>query len=274
MSRPSLRLSVDGPVAELALDRPDALNTLTPAFWSEFPSALDEIASTPAVRVLVISSTGRHFTAGMDLAAFGGAAAEPGADRGRHAISRFAHLRALQEIFTRLDRLRIPVLAAVQGGCVGGGVDLVTACDMRYATADAFFVVQETNIAVTADLGTLQRLPGLIAPGLARELVYTGRRMPADEALRAGLVNTVFDDQAALLDGVRGIAAEIAAKSPLAVTGAKAALNHARDFGVEAGLEQVAHWNVSALDSADIAEAIRARGEKREPVFADLPTVQ
>jgi enoyl-CoA hydratase len=177
----------------------------------------------------------------------------------------------LQESFTALERARMPILAAIHGGCVGGAVDLVTACDMRYASADAFFVVQETNIGMTADVGTLQRLPKIIPDGVARELVYTGRRMPAERALRVGLVNEVFPDHEALVAGVTAIATEIAAQSPLAVWGSKQMLVYTRDHSVADGLAHIAAWQTGAFDSTDMAEAFTAKAERRPPVYADLP---
>ncbi|WP_235490283.1 enoyl-CoA hydratase-related protein, partial [Frankia sp. AvcI1] len=157
--------------------------------------------------------------------------------------------------------------------CLGGGLDLITACDLRYATADAFFVVQETNIGITADLGTLQRLPTLIPAGVARELAYTGRRLPAARARELGLVNEVFDDHDALLAGVREIAAEIAARSPLAVWGSKESLLYARDHDVAAGLDQIATWQTGAFQAEEVAEAMRGRAGGHAPDYPDLPAV-
>ena len=176
----------------------------------------------------------------------------------------------MQESFNVIERSSVPVLAAVQGACVGGGVDLVSACDMRYCTADAFFVIQEINIGMVADVGTLQRLPHLIPAGLVRELAYTGRRLEAEEARRAGLVNRVFDDRAAMLEGVLEIAREIAARSPLAVRGSKEMLNFTRDHTVAEGLNYIATWQAGMLLSDDFGEAAAAHAEKREPEFDDI----
>jgi enoyl-CoA hydratase len=175
-----------------------------------------------------------------------------------------------QESFNVIEACRVPVLAAIQGGCVGGGVDLVTACDMRYCTTDAFFCIQEINIGMVADVGTLQRLPHLIPAGMVRELAYTGRRFKATEARAAGLVNEVYADQAAMLDAVRGIAREIAAKSPLAVHGTKAVLQYTRDHTVADGLDYIAVWNAGMLLTEDMAEQMQANQEKRPAKFADL----
>jgi len=177
------RLSVDvqDKVGHLVLNAPDEYNRMPPAFWEEFPDALDALDRRGDVRALVISSTGKHFSAGMDVSAFT-APRQRQQDRGRAGEMARRNLQRLQGVFTRLENVRMPVLAAIQGGCVGGGVDLVAACDVRYCSADAFFCIQEINIGMTADVGTLQRLPKIIPEGIARELAYTGRRMPAQRA--------------------------------------------------------------------------------------------
>jgi enoyl-CoA hydratase len=167
----------------------------------------------------------------------------------------------------------MPVIAAVQGGCIGGGVDMICACDLRYCSEDAFFCVQETNLGMTADVGTLQRLPKLVPEGIAREMAYTGRRLPAARAREVGLVNGVYPDAAALLAGVLEIAKEIAARSPLAVWGCKEMLNYARDHSVADGLDHVATWQAGMFHGDDLAEAMRARAEGREPVYEDLPAL-
>ncbi|WP_334144359.1 crotonase/enoyl-CoA hydratase family protein [Rhabdothermincola sp.] len=263
-------------VAHLRLNRPDELNTMVPAFWSELPQIVREIDDDGSARVIVLSSTGRHFSAGMDLSVFTGGAGLPGNEEPR--TTEMGRTRArlrqtallLQESFNALEKARQPVLAAVQGGCVGGAVDMVTACDCRYATADAFFVVQEINIGMTADVGTLQRLPKLIPEGVARELAYTGRRMPAARAKEVGLVNEVFDTQEAMLEAVMEIAREIAAKSPLAIWGTKEMINYARDHSVADGLNYIATWQTGMFQPADMMESFAAKSEKRDPRFDDL----
>jgi enoyl-CoA hydratase len=225
---------------------------------------------------VVLSSTGRHFSAGMDLAVFGGGGSsslgsaggdvEPGR---RHARTR-SHARVLQWSFTALEKARVPVIAAVQGGVIGGAVDLVTACDLRYATEDAFFCVQEINIGMTADVGTLQRLGKVVPEGFAREMAFTGRRVPAQRAYEVGLVQEVYADHESLLEGVLDTAREIAAHSPLAVWGTKVAMNYARDHTVDDSLEQIATWQAGMFQPADMAEAFTAKLEKRPPVFPEL----
>jgi len=270
-------VEVKDKVGHVVLNRPDELNTMIPEFWRELPEIVTRLSDDGGVRVLVISSTGRHFSAGMDLSVFtkgsidGADGADGAGEAGRVNINRRLLVRRLQETFTSLERARMPVIAAIQGGCVGGAVDLVTACDMRYATENAFFVVQETNIGMTADVGTLQRLPKIIPDGIARELVYTGRRMPAARAHQVGLVNEVFPDTTAMAAGVAEIAAEIAAQSPLAIWGCKEMLVHARDHAVDEGLNYIATWQTGAFQPTDMAEAFKAKVEGRAPRYEDLP---
>ncbi len=274
MSYRCFTVDIDAHVAHVQLSRPDELNTMIPEFWRELPEIVTGISRDASARVVVLSSTGRHFSAGMDLSVFtGGALAErhggPVEAGRRHAALR-QNAKVLQWSFTALEKARVPVLAAVQGGVIGGAVDLVTACDLRYATADAFFCVQEINIGMTADVGTLQRLGSVVPAGVARELAFTGRRMGAQRAYEVGLVQQVYPDQPALIDGVLATAAEIAGKSPLAIWGTKVALNYARDHSVDDALDQIATWQAGMFQPDDMAEAFTAKAEGRPPVFPDL----
>jgi enoyl-CoA hydratase len=257
-------------VAHVRLSRPDELNTMTPDFWRELPEIVTGISDDASARVVVISSTGRHFSAGMDLSVFAGDGLHAGAEPGRQHARLRSNAKVLQWSFTALEKARIPVLAAVQGGVIGGAVDLVTACDLRYASADAFFCVQEINIGMTADVGTLQRLGKLIPEGVARELAYTGRRMPAQRAYEVGLVQEVYADQDSLVAGALETAREIAAKSPLAIWGTKVAMNYARDHPVDDALDQIATWQAGMFQPADMMEAFAAKADKRPAVFPDL----
>ena len=256
-------------VAHVRLSRPDELNTMVPEFWAELPEIVTSISDQASARAVVISSTGKHFSAGMDLSVFaGGHDDEHEAGRTRARIR--STVKRLQWSFTALEKARIPVLTAVQGGCIGGAVDLVTAADLRYCTADAWFCVMETNIGMTADVGTLQRLGTVMPEGVARELVFTGRRMPAQRAFEVGLVQQVYPDHDTLVAGVLETAREIATKSPLAIWGAKVAMSFARDHGVDASLDQIADWQSGMFHPTDMVEAFTAKAEKRDPVFADL----
>jgi enoyl-CoA hydratase len=269
-------LTVDGPVAHVRLDRPDELNTMTRAFWSELPALMARLDADGSVRAIVLSSTGRHFSAGMDLGVFagdlGGGGGAPGdaAETGRRRAQLWQLVKLLQRSVGSLDAVRVPVLAAIQGGCIGGAVDLVTAADLRYASADAFFCVQEINIGMTADVGTLQRLPKLVPDGIAREMAYLGRRLPARRAYEVGLVNEVFDDHESLVAGVLEIAREIAAKSPLAIWGSKEALRYSRDHSVDDALNFIATWQTGMFQPADLMESLAARGDKRDPAYDDI----
>lgn len=273
MTQSTLQVSIDAHIAHIQLTRPQALNTMNAEFWRELPAALREIDAAASARVIVLSSTGKHFTAGMDLSVF--TAPDQGlfndtTEAGRRQEVMRHRVRQLQEAFNTLEQIRMPVLAAIQGGCIGGGVDMISACDSRYCSAGAFFCVKETDLGMTADLGTLQRLPKLIPQGLARELCYTGRRLPADEALAAGLVNRVFDDQQSMLDGVFEIAAQIARQSPLAIAGTKEMLNYSRDHTLADSLNYMAVWQTGMLQPTDMAEVFTAKAEKRDTRFDDL----
>jgi enoyl-CoA hydratase len=222
------------------------------------------------VRAIVLASTGRHFTAGMDLSVFQSMPAASDHEAGRARAALMRTVQALQESFNCLEAARVPVLAAVQGGCIGGGVDMVAACDMRYCTRDAFFCIQEINLGIVADLGTYPRLAHLVPHGLLRELAYTGRRLDAEAALRAGLVNAVYDTHEALLEAVTATAHEIAARSPLAVWGSKEMLNYGRDHSIADGLRHIATWQAGMFQQADLEAALAARMRKDEPRFEDL----
>jgi len=257
-------------IAHIRFSRPDELNTMTHAFWNELPHAFKEIDEKAKARVVVISSTGKHFTAGMDLSVFTGGFTTERQETGRSHETMRRSILELQEAFNVIERVRIPVLAAVQGGCIGGGVDLISACDVRYCTADAFFCIQEINIGMTADVGTLQRLPHLIPMGWMKEMAYTGRRLPAQQAKEIGLVNTVYETREAMLEGVMQVAREIASRSPLAVSGSKEMINYSRDHSVADGLNYIATWQTGMFEPKDMLESFKARGEKREPLFDDL----
>ena len=271
MDYETLTLEVVDHVAHIRLSRPDQLNTMVLPMWQEFVDAFEEIGSEPSARAVVISSTGKHFTAGLDLNAFADiAVATPKEEAGRLREQLRTSVLEMQESFNAVENCRLPVLVAVQGGCIGGGVDLISACDMRYCTEDAFFCIQEINIGMTADVGTLQRLPHLIPSGKVRELAYTGRRMYAAEAKEIGLVNDVYDSADAMLDAVKAVAREIAAKSPLAIVGTKEMLNYTRDHSVADALNYMSVWQSGMLLTDDLMIQMQANREKQQAEFADL----
>jgi enoyl-CoA hydratase len=263
-------------IAHIRLKRPEAFNTMTRAFWNELPAIVNAINDEASARVIVISSTGKHFCAGMDLSVFtdgqGVAAGNtPKNEVGRSRLALRAEAMRLQKTFNCLDEARMPVLMAVQGGCIGGAVDMSTCADMRYATKDAFFVIQEINLAMTADVGTFPRLCHLLPQGLVRELAFAGRRLMAHRALELGFVNELFDTQEQMLAHVMEIAREIASKSPLAVHGSKVMINYARDHSIADGLDYVATWQSGMFNpTSDMFESFRAKQEKRDPVYEDL----
>jgi len=268
-------------IAHIQLKRGDELNTMVPEFWTELPAIVRDIDDNAKARVIVISSTGKHFSAGMDLAVFtGGSSAGTSAARSQHERGRTrANLRLsvldIQKSFNALEDARVPVLIALHGGCVGGAVDMASACDCRYATEDAFFVIQEINIGMTADVGTFPRLCNLMPTGMVRELAYSGRRLPARKALQLGLVNEIFPTQQAMLDHVMGIARDIAEKSPLAVYGSKVMINYARDHSVVDGLDYIATWQAGMyFPETDMMEAFKAKSEKRPGKFDELLPVR
>jgi enoyl-CoA hydratase len=263
-------VEIEGSVAHLRMSRPQALNSLCREFWSELPEIVGRLDEQGGVRVIVLSSTGRHFSAGLDLALLESVLASQDAELARARAGLRSLVLELQQSLSCLEKARMPVIAAVQGGCIGGGVDLISACDMRYCTADAFFCIQEINIGITADVGTLQRLPKIVPGGVVRELAYTGRRLPAARAREIGLVNEVYPSQDEMLEDVLQIAREVAARSPLAVWGSKEMLNYARDHGVAEALNYIATWQPGMLEARDVLEAFRASQERREPVFDDL----
>jgi enoyl-CoA hydratase len=223
------------------------------------------------VRAVVLWAEGRLFTAGLDLkeAATGVLAGAGGGGRSLSArnYELYRTIKELQECFTAVAQCRKPVIAAIHNKCIGGGVDLVTACDIRLCSADASFSIYETKIAIVADVGTLQRITPIVGKGMAREMAMTGRFIPAERALACGLVNEIHADKEALLAAARAMAGEIAANSPLAVQGVKAVLDFSDEHSTAEGLEYVAQWNSSFIQSNDVAEAVSAFIEKRPPVF-------
>jgi enoyl-CoA hydratase len=273
MTFENLAIERDGHVATLWLDRSEKLNALHRALWTAIPAAVAELDADPEVRVIVLAGRGKAFCAGIDLIDHAPSMAGGGSltGRGESAVGKrralYDDIRRYQETASCFAKTTKPVIAAVHGACLGAGMDLITACDIRLAAADATFSVRETRIAMVADVGTLQRLPRVIGDGPARELIFTGRDIDASRALALGLVNEVLPDAPALLARAQQLAQEIAANSPLAVQGSKQVLGFAGRREIEASLDYVALWNSAFLHSDDLAEAMKAFMQRRKPEF-------
>ena len=269
----SLELAESG-VAHLQLCRPERLNTMAPPFFPALRDAVARLNAEGRARALVISSTGRHFSAGMALDVFAGGMPMLDTADARRRLAFQDGLRQLMRCFDALEEARFPVIAAIQGGCIGGALDLAAACDIRVASADAFFTVQEIHIGMAADLGVLQRLPKIVPPGVAREMAYTGDRMPAERALQVGLVNAVLPDAQALLAHAMKLAEAIAAKSPLAIAGSKIAINYAVDHPTGEALQQMTLLQSAIFDIGEMSTAIAAWKDKRAAGFDPLAPVE
>jgi len=270
MKYSTLEVKQEGHIAHVVLNRPDAMNSMIPEFWTELPAAIREIDDEGNARVIVISSTGKHFSAGMDLSVFLNMKEDFKGDPSRRAERMRRMVMLLQDSFTAIEQARMPVIGAVQGGAIGGAVDLLSACDMRYCTQDAFFTIKETQLGMTADVGTLQRLPKLIPIGIVKELAYTGRNFGAAEAQQLGFVNQVFDDQESLLDAVMKIAQQIAMNSPLAVSGTKTMINYAVEHTVAESLTYMATWQAGMFQMEDVFKAMEAQKTKTLPEYPPL----
>ena len=270
MSFDTLSVTLENHIATVRMNRPEKANAMNATMWQEIRKAFQWVDATPEARVAVLQGEGKLFTAGIDLQmmmAIGPQVQNECDGRTREALRRV--ILDMQDTLTSLERCRKPVLAAIHGGCVGGGIDLITCADMRYCSSDAYFTIKEIDIGMTADVGTLQRLPKLIGEGMARELAYTGRKFTAEEAREMRLVNRVYDSREALYAGVQEIAANIAAKSPLSIRGTKEMITYARDHSVADGLNYIATWNAAMLMSNDLQEAMMANMSKRAAVFKD-----
>jgi len=262
----------DDRVATIRLSRPERLNAMTREFWLELPQILRRLDAEGGIRAAVVCSSGKHFSAGMDLSLFrDGAALDTGSVAARERFRQ--QLRALQGSFDALANARFPVIAAVQGGCIGGAVDLATACCLRYCTRDAYFVIQEINIGMMADVGTLQRLPKQLPEAVVRELAYTGERLGAERAERLGFVNAVFDGHEALLEGALAVARRIAAKAPAAVAASKEMIGYARDHSVAESFAYLNALQPGVFSIEDIARAVAAQKGGMAPAFEDLPPI-
>ena len=270
-------LTLESGIAHLQLNRPTEFNTMGLTFFTGLRDAVRSLDDAGNTRALVISSTGKHFSAGMAFDVFKDMSDEFDNRSPRSRLRFQRALSSLMDCFNTLEQVRFPVICAAQGGCIGGGLDLAVACDIRVCTADAFFALQETEIGITADLGVLQRLPKIIPEGVARQMAYTSERLGAERALNVGLVNAVLPDAEALLQHVMLLAQNIASKSPLAVAGCKTAINFARDHSTPESLQHMALLQSAIFDTQDLAEAISARHGNRHSRFdalSALPTRQ
>ncbi|KVH97870.1 delta(3,5)-Delta(2,4)-dienoyl-CoA isomerase, peroxisomal [Cynara cardunculus var. scolymus] len=260
------------PVFILRLNTPRRSNALSSQFFQEFPAALSSLDQNPNVAVIILSAKGNNFCAGFDLKALASLTADihTGSDPARSAERSRRHIKFMQDAISAIEHCRKPVIAAVQGACIGGGVDMITACDMRFCTEDAYFCVKEVDLAITADLGSLQRLPGIVGYGNAMDLALTARTFSGSEAKAMGLVSKTFGSKADMDEGVGAIAEGIAAKSGLAVIGTKRVMITSREMRLNEGLDYVATWNSALFLSNDLKEVAAARAQNRKPSFSKL----
>jgi enoyl-CoA hydratase len=268
----NFQIDTENGISHLRLNRPDSMNSMTKEFWSDLPEAVGHLSRSGDTRVLVISSTGKHFSCGMDLKVFESGIIKTDSPRDREHL--FQLILKLQQSFNCLEQCRMPVIAAIHGGCIGGALDMVTACDIRFATRDAFFKIQEINLAMMADLGVLQRLQHLLPQGIVRELAFTGEALPAQRACELGFISSIFDTHEAMLESALAVASKIASQSPLAVSASKKALNFARDHDVSASLRQCAELQAAVMSADELVECMRARKAGRNPTFPNLQKVE
>lgn len=265
----SVTVERTGHVAQVTLTGPGRGNAMGPDFWAELPLVFEQLDEDREVRAIVLTGSGKHFSYGLDLAAIAGDLAPVLADKAQAAPRTDFHdmIKRMQRATTAVAECRKPVVAAISGWCIGGGVDLIASADIRYASADAKFSIREVKVAIVADMGSLARLPGIIGAGHLRELALTGKDIDAARAEKIGLVNDVYEDQDAVLAAAHQVAADIAANAPLVVQGVKSVLEHSRSAAVADALRYVAAWNAAFLPSEDLGEAMAAVFQKREPQF-------
>ncbi len=257
-------------VATVSFNRPNKANALHMEAWDEMRSIFNQLSETPEARVILLKGEGKHFCAGIDLELLMSLnKLKEISCEGRRGEHLRKFILNLQDAVSAIEKCTKPVIAAIHNGCIGGGVDIAAACDMRYCTDDAYFTIKEIDMGMVADLGTLQRLPKLISPGLVAEMAYTGRKVSGPEAASIGLTNRSFPSERELLDGVHAIATAIASKSPLSIRGVKEVMRYAKDHPLDDSLNQIATWNAAMILSDDLTEAFKATLEKRTPKFND-----
>ena len=271
MSKP-FDVEIDNSIAHIRLNRPEKRNSMNEDFWNLFPKEVEELDDSGEIRALVISSTGPHFSSGIDLNMFKDDVVEEQSENelGRSRGYFIQQLKYLQNVANCLEAARFPVVAAIQGGCIGGGIDLITAADIRLCTKDAFFIIEEINVGLAADIGTLQRLPKLIPAGIAREWAMMGEKVSADRAKEVGLVSSLYDNQEGMLESAFEIAEKLASKTPLAMWVTKEVLNYSRDHSVKEGLENVALWNAAMLHKEDVMTTMMSKMQKKKPEYRNL----
>ncbi len=273
MSYKCFDVSIKNNIAHVVMNRPEKRNAMIKEFWTELPEIIRDIDDNSKARVIVLSSTGPVFSAGIDVGMF---SSDIGAIRDKNDPVYGANFYSnsvlpLQDSFTAIEQCRVPVIAAIQGGCYGGGVDLITACDMRYGTEDSFITIYEINVGMVADVGTFPRILNHMPEGVVRELAYTGRKMHASECKDRGLYNDVYESQEDMMTAVMELAADITTKPPLAVYGCKRIITYSRDHSTADTLDNIAVWNMSMLIPSEMMEAMVSKGEKRLGNYKDLP---
>jgi|TARA_B100001113_G_scaffold118831_1_gene97079 enoyl-CoA hydratase len=267
-------LTIKDDIAHLKMNRPDKFNSMTRLFWKELPELIKEIDRGAQARVILLTGEGKHFSAGMDFANFTPSVSDKKKDPARMREAFYHEILELQNSFTALEECRLPTIAAIDGACIGGGIDMVAACDMRFCSSNAFFKIAEVDIGIAADVGTLQRLPSLMPLAKVRELAYTGRKFDAAEAKELGFVNEVYSSSEELVNEVEKIAKMIASKSPLVSRIIKKQINYARDHSVQDSLDYHAAWNSSLLSKADMETAMTAFMKKEGGTFEDLEELE
>ena len=271
MSKP-FDVEINNSIAHIRFNRPEKRNSMNEDFWTMFPKEVEELDDSGEIRALIVSSTGPHFSAGIDLSMFKDDIVENETDNemGRSRGYFLQQLRFLQNAVSCLEAARFPVVTAVQGGCIGGGIDLITAADIRICTKDAFFLIEEINVGLAADIGTIQRLPKIIPAGIAREWTMLGEKVSADRAKEVGLVSSLHDNHEEMMKNAFEIAEKLASKTPLAMWVTKETLNYSRDHTVKESLENVALWNAATLHKEDIMSTMMSKMQKKKPEYRNL----
>ena len=271
MSYECFEVSIENQVAHIVLSRPEKRNAMNLSFWTDIQAIIEDIDDNSKARAIVISSTGPIFCAGIDLSMLSGVNGHGDKNKADYGVGFYDTVTRLQENLSALEKCRVPVIVAIQGGCIGGGVDLVTAADIRLGTKDSYICIQEINVGMTADVGTFPRILNHMPEGIVRELAYTGRKMGVDELMKHGFYNHAYDTQEEMVEAALAMAAEIATKAPMAVYGCKRIITYARDHSTQETLDNIAVWNMSMLIPSEMMEAMQAKMQKRDGNYMDLP---